>query len=79
MADKENSMRDVYCGNCIHMETRSGDIGGDVGYFCKTYHYEHKTSIGLSFPMKQCRDVNGNNDCKGYREKTKWWKIWRSK
>ncbi len=75
-------MTEIYCNSCVYLEVRDGDVGGGVGYFCKTYHTEHKTSISLSFPLKECSDVNKDNDCKAYRRKPKWYiklKFWRSK
>lgn len=73
-----SEMSKVYCNNCCYMETRGGNVGGNVGHFCKQHHSVHETSISISFPRRECRDVNGNNDCGKYREKATWRKFWSS-
>lgn len=67
----------IYCEDCKHIQVRDGDVGGNVGYFCKTSIYGFSNAVSKGFSMRECYSVNKNNNCKGYTRK--WWKRWRPK
>lgn len=60
---------EVYCEKCVYRV--SYPAGGD---YCKKYHSKHQTPIRLTFPKRECLEVNRNNNCKAYCEKVSWYK-----
>lgn len=66
-----------FCIHCSHIQVRGGDVGGGVGYFCKTSIHSHANAVQKGFSMKECSQINKNNDCRGYNRK--WWHFFITK
>ena len=70
-------MSKVYCSQCHYYRHWYAMCQGDHEY-CKALPYVYTEHTHLEIRYKNPREVNKNNNCKFFKQKT-WWELNRSK